>query len=515
MKLTDLRRRDAYFVVLALVSTFAYLLAAHNAGGSGFPLDDAWIHQTYGRNLAQSGTWSFVAGVPSGGSTAPLYTLLLALGNLLNVPYLLWAALLGAAALALMGMFGARLAERLFVGVRGVGWWTGAALCLTWHLIWGAVAGMETAIFSALILIACELAARQLDAGLRARERMAGGAALGAVCAALIAARPEGALLAAMLGAALLIRLAAERRAALAWLIGVLVAGSLCIAPYLLLNLSLNGAPLPNTFNAKQAQYAPLLARGFPANFGEMLMPLAAGGQFALIFGAFFGMRGLLRQHQRGGWAFLVLPLAWSFALIALYALRLPASYQHGRYVIPALPTFIVIGVGGTLMLSQALTTRRRGMLARLLGRSLPLLALLLFATFWLIGASVFAQDVQMINSEMVAAAVWLRDNVPPDELLAVHDIGAVGFFANRPILDVAGLVSPEVVPLFYRPAELFALMRERDVRWLMVLPDQWAWLWQGQAETFGRYFCRVYNTKGLMGGTTIYRFAASGNCPS
>lgn len=508
-----MRRRDALFGVLALISTLAYLWAAHNAGGGGFPLDDAWIHQTYGRNLAQTGTWSFVAGVPSGGSTAPLYTLLLAAGYLLNVPYLWWAALLGTAALALTGMFGARLAERLFVGVRGVGWWTGVALCLTWHLIWGAVAGMETAIFAALILIACEVAARQLDAELHARERMAGGAALGAACAALIAARPEGALLAAMLGAALLIGLAADWRAVLAWLIGVLGVGSMCIAPYLLLNLSLNGAPLPNTFNAKQAQYAPLLARGFPANFGEMLSPLAAGGQFALIFGALFGVRWLLRQHQRGKWACVLVPLAWSFALIALYALRLPASYQHGRYVIPALPTFIVIGVGGTLLLSRALTARRRGMFARMLGRSLALLAVLLFAVFWLIGATVFATDVQLINSEMVTAALWLRENVPPDELLAVHDIGAVGFFANRPILDVAGLVSPEVVPLFYRPAELFALLRERDVRWLMVLPDQWAWLWQGQAETFGRYFCQVYNTEGLMGGTTIYRFVASGDC--
>jgi hypothetical protein len=137
-----------------------------------------------------------------------------------------------------------------------------------------------------------------------------------------------------------------------------------------------------------------------------------------------------------------------------------------------------------------------------------------LFPLFALIGAGVFAEDVQMINSEMVAAARWLRENVPSDELLAVHDIGAVGFFANRPILDVAGLISPEVVPLFYQPEALFALMRERDVRWLMVMPDQWAWLWQGQANVLGRYFCRVYDTRGRMGGTHIYRFEQSGNCP-
>ena len=514
MKLTELRRRDAFFALLALIAVFGYLLAAHSSGGLGFPLDDAWIHQTYGRNLAQTGTWSFVAGVPSGGSTSPLYTLLLALGYALGLPYMLWTALLGAAALTLMSMFGARLAERLFAGVRSVGWWTGIALCLTWHLIWSAVSGMETALFAALAMVAFEVAARQLQAELAPRARLFGGAALGAVCAALIAARPEGMLLAGLIGVTLLPALAHDRRGALAWLIGVSVAGSACLAPYLLLNLSVSGAPLPNTFNAKQAQFAPLLARGLLTNFIEMLQPLTAGAQIALSVGALFAVRDLLRRHALMERAFVLLPVLWSLALILLYALRLPASYQHGRYVIPALPTFIVIGVGGTLILGKALTARRRSAFARVAARSLWTLCLVLFPLFALIGAGVFAEDVQMINSEMVAAARWLRENVPSDELLAVHDIGAVGFFANRPILDVAGLISPEIVPLFYQPEALFALMRERDVRWLMVMPDQWAWLWQGQANVLGRYFCRVYDTRGRMGGTHIYRFEQSGNCP-
>ena len=39
-------------------------------GGGGFPLDDSWIHQTYARNLAQTGQWAFVPGVPSAASTS-------------------------------------------------------------------------------------------------------------------------------------------------------------------------------------------------------------------------------------------------------------------------------------------------------------------------------------------------------------------------------------------------------------------------------------------------------------
>ena len=44
---------------------------------AGYPLDDAWIHQTYARNWAETGQLAYVVGLPSAGSTAPLWTLLL------------------------------------------------------------------------------------------------------------------------------------------------------------------------------------------------------------------------------------------------------------------------------------------------------------------------------------------------------------------------------------------------------------------------------------------------------
>src|SRR5450759_3567603 len=56
----------------------------------GFPLDDAWIHQTYARNLALRGEWSFIPGKVSGGSTAPLWSALLAIGFWLRLAPLVW-----------------------------------------------------------------------------------------------------------------------------------------------------------------------------------------------------------------------------------------------------------------------------------------------------------------------------------------------------------------------------------------------------------------------------------------
>jgi hypothetical protein len=62
------RPADAVLLIVAVVGVLAYALAANG----GFPLDDSWIHQVYGRNLAQTGQWAFVPGVPSAASTSPL-----------------------------------------------------------------------------------------------------------------------------------------------------------------------------------------------------------------------------------------------------------------------------------------------------------------------------------------------------------------------------------------------------------------------------------------------------------
>ena len=93
---------------------------------------------------------------------------------------------------------------------------------------------------------------------------------------------------------------------------------------------------------------------------------------------------------------------------------------------------------------------------------------LLLFAPSC-IGLQAYVLDVTVIDQEMVTAALWIKDNIPPDDLLVTHDIGAVGYFAPRPILDIAGLVSPEVVPLMRNPDALWALMQERGAQYLEV----------------------------------------------
>ncbi|NLF15366.1 MAG: hypothetical protein GX597_26550, partial [Anaerolineaceae bacterium] len=66
----------------AALAVAGYLLVAWAAGYAGFPLDDAWIHQTYARNLAATGQLAYLPGQPSAGSTSPSWSFLLSVSSL-------------------------------------------------------------------------------------------------------------------------------------------------------------------------------------------------------------------------------------------------------------------------------------------------------------------------------------------------------------------------------------------------------------------------------------------------
>ena len=58
---------------------------------------------------------------------------------------------------------------------------------------------------------------------------------------------------------------------------------------------------------------------------------------------------------------------------------------------------------------------------------------------FLVLGAvQAYALDVAIINTEMVATAKWIAANTPDDALIAAHDIGALGYYGQRNVLDLA-----------------------------------------------------------------------------
>ncbi len=501
-------RRDSIILIAAVLMAAVYIAAA----GGNFPLDDSWIHQTYGRNLAQFGEWAFLPGVPSAASTSPLYTVVLAAGYTLGVPFRVWAHGIGILALAFTAMIGARMAEQVMPKQRLLPLMVGVALVAAWHLIWAAVSGMETMIFSLFTLLLIWLGWREIQPRSQSpRALLLRGAVFGVAAALATLTRPEGILLAGLVGLALLVaRPNMTWRSLLLWGGAAVAAYLLVLAPYLVYNLRVTGGLLPNTAAAKRMESAPYLARDYFWRLGNVLTPLAAGGQLLLVPGMVAYLFLLTRSRS---FILYALPLGWSAALILLYAATLPLDIQHGRYVIPALPAAIFAGVVGMAWL---LRRTRASLVGRVLVRVAALSAVLLFlATTFLLGLRAYVQDVAIIDQEMVATAFWIRDHLPPEDLLVTHDIGAVGYFAPRPILDIAGLVNPEIVPMMQDPDAMWAYMQAQGGRYLMALDTQIP----GRNLEDPR-LCPVFNTQGeaaiRAGGSNMitYELAWDGVCP-
>lgn len=435
----------------ALVAVLFYLIMSHSIFRIGFPLDDSWIHLTYARNLAEHREWAFRLGDQSAGSTAPLWTFLLSLGFLIDLAPYIWTYFLGWLVLTLLAVSAESLSRRILSSYAPRLPWVGLFFVFAWHLTWSAVSGMETLLHGLIILAV-------LGALIAGSPRYL---ALGVLAGLSIWVRPDGMTL---MGPIAFVALLSERtwRGRLEAIGKALIGFGSLFLPYLLFNLALSGNPMPNTFYAKQAEYEAFwLSKTLAERLIEYLWPILASPFLILLPNAVGWLISNIRGRNWGALASLI----WFLGYIGIYFSRLPA-YQHGRYIIPALPIMYLWGMLGLLTFLSSPRSQPR--LAFLLKVTVVALALM----FQFIGARQNAYDIFWIESEMVETARWVRENIPPDARLAVHDIGALGYYVPNPLVDMAGLITPEVVPFIRDEARLAEYLDSESVDYLIAFPS-------------------------------------------
>jgi hypothetical protein len=448
----------------AAVSLVSYLLASDSVFRLGFPLDDAWIHQTYARNLGGNGAWEFIPRQPSAGSTAPGWTLMLAVGYWLNLNTHFWTYLLGWLllwGLALTAVLGFRI---LVPHNPQLGIIAGLLVIFEWHLAWAAGSGMETLLAALIALIVIVWTIHLMawsDQRIKSLDWQWFG--LGILIGMSIWVRPDGILLLAVAGMSLILfnrELVSKVRYSL-----ILGSGFLLIAiPYLLFNLALAGEIWPNTFYAKQAEYAILRTYPFWQRFlNQIWQPLTGVGIVLLPGFIWFSFESLRKRI----WV-QVIAVLWVFGYLFVYAMRLPVTYQHGRYIMPVIPVICLFGLVGMVWLAKKMSEIKWG---RILRTAWILVTLIIIIAFWVLGLEAYAMDVAIIESEMVETAHWVAENTEQESLVAAHDIGALGYFAKRDLLDMAGLVSPEVIPFIRDEPALESHLSEEGANYLVTFP--------------------------------------------
>ncbi|MGB2896886.1 MAG: hypothetical protein WBB65_12065 [Anaerolineales bacterium] len=451
-------------VVMAILSTGAFLIICAQKTSLGFPLDDAWIHQTYARNLGEMGEWSFIPGQSSAGSTSPLWSALIAIGYYFEIPYKWWTYGVGMIALVATAWLAVDWFE---IKDRPPGLWPiglAALLLLEWHLVWAALSGMETILLAFLSVLFFWVLARDT-------LNFFG---VGVLIGVGIWIRPDALILLLPAAWTILIMHNGKPLQIGSALLQVIAGISGLFLIYLYMNWTVAGSVWPSTFYAKQVEYTALRQSPFIYRYLGQVRAIAAGALFIVLPGI---LLSVIQAITSRSWQRLA-PIIWAGAYLGAYALRLPATYQHGRYAIPTIPILLAVGCEGIwIWYSQNGGARIKRFIHHVWVLSLAAVGVL----FWWQGSQAYAQDVAIIETEMVKASRWVAEKTESGSSIAAHDIGALGYFGNRIIIDLAGLVTPEVIPIIRSEDDLESFLDQNSADYLMTFPGWYPRLVNGR----------------------------------
>ena len=401
-------------VVVALASWF---LACERriAGEWGYALDDSWIYATMARNLATGHGFSFNPGEPVAGATGPLYTLFLSLFYLLFRDVVWPAKIFGVACQVAAGACVYLAALSLLPGRRLLSLMAALLVVTSPPLVWGMLSGMEIPLY-----LLC------LTGGLAMLLR---GRAVWAVAiwSAGVWVRPDGLFLVA-LGI-----LASPREA---WR-GLLAAAPILLA-YFAFNHAIGGQWMPQTVGVK-------------AHFGLDL----AGRTWGMMreWGTLWGIPYRPEDMLEAPVVFLPLllvgaALTWRrYPILAAYAVGLPLvlslfrgdSGPHKRYILYVVPCVALLSVTALDWLGQRYSKR----LPHYFAAAAAAACLLVQGFFLPAKAENYGWNVQNINKMQVLLGKFVKLATQPGDVVAANDIGAIGYFGERRVVDLMGLVSP------------------------------------------------------------------------
>jgi arabinofuranosyltransferase len=411
-------------------------------------IDDAYTIFRYADNLAQHGQLTFNVGEdPVDGYTGVLLPLAIAFAFRLGINPVLATHAVGVGSYVLSLILFDRLLKRLWgIEAPRFGWLL--LLATAPFLYTHAYSGLETTLFTAILLMAC----LQLHNVLSAVSVSLRPHALLAILLLLLSlCRPEGAAFTLM--TSLLVTTVFALRCK-SWL-PVTAYASLLGAPglvYFLWRWDYYGFPLPNTFYAKLGDTLSLSTAASLKDFGRDYLILPAFG-VAVTWMASLGERKKLLVWEPGdcrrGASLVTLGSLVLFmgAVLAQYmrsALSMNFSY---RFYAPLYPVALLLLAGIWSPAFEAVRScpARRGLFQRAV--LLGLCAVLAMQTWWqaqwfFLKEMPFAAGYETGIAEMHrAAGRYLRRHVPGREWLVVYiDAGAIPFYSGLRTVDFGRL---------------------------------------------------------------------------
>ncbi len=468
-------QRLVLYILIALVSfglSFYYLNFAHSQNSTyGFPLDDPWIHLTFAKNFAEYQSFSYFKNeIVTSGSTSPIYTFLLSIGFLVSNNEMILSYLLGIVFLISSALWFYKLSSVEFEKENVFAIIITAIFITDKWMNFISVSGMETTMYI-FLLIACVYFYKK-------RKVIPFAVFLGLI----LWGRPDGVVFICVLilDYLMVIQFSKNDKTLNIFskndLIKIGIISGSIIVLYFTFNLVLSGSLLPNTYNAKLTYYSPeFRSRGNFLKY-EVWQYFTRGAYGIIMIGFIFSIFKMIFDLTKKKYNQNFLYVVFAFVLVFIYWYKLPYAHRFGRYLMPIIPFFVLVSGSGFRDLSKLLGSYFK---SRSFAINLNLLVLIIIFIFSIQNYNEnktnYAEQCKYISDRQVAAALWLKNNSKKGDIIATHDIGAIGYYSNRKIIDVAGLITPELIDKIHDKdysVYLTELFKKNDVKYLAFMRE-------------------------------------------
>jgi len=460
--------------------------------------EDFYITLRYAENIAHGAGFVYNLGERVLGTTTPLYTLILALSAWMHIGPVFLGKLINIAADGGTCFLIGYLPARPEIGLPRAGQFAALLYAFSSTPVSITIGGMETG------LVTCTGMA--MIAAYSARSTRI----LYVLGALLFLLRIDGLLLFALLAACLAIQ---QRR--IPW--REVVLACLIAAPWILFAMIYFGSPIPTSLTAKVYVYSHALASprsvtidAFRTQFSQGVVQATLSLLFVLgVIGIMF--KSVWRpnnQPQAALRASLGAPAAWlCIYYLAMYCSTVP---PFPWYFLPPWPIYLIVAMLGASLLMKRFP---RTLLARLK----PIESTAAFAGLLVVGVfgtahlghirSAVAREQLMEDSLRIPIGLWFNQHALPNERILLEPIGYIGYFSRRQVLDMIGLVSPEVFSSYRTPHPLADMVVRFRPEWLCLSPAEIESLRRGSNTLlYSEYvYVRQFNMPGRAPDFLIY----------
>lgn len=119
---------------------------------------------------------------------------------------------------------------------------------------------------------------------------------------------------------------------------------------------------------------------------------------------------------------------------------------RFNRYFMPMIPFYILASMYGYYSIFNLVKNYVKIPFIIKAINIAAYLAILVFTFFnFLSYSKYYTSQCKFIYERHIKTAYWLRDNTKENDVIGTHDIGAIGFYSGRKIIDIAGLINPDL----------------------------------------------------------------------